>query len=163
MKDRPNIGKIHISPRNESQSPISQIEFTWIAFDQPGISDDQQLSSPIQRYEWTIMVDNQGVQPRHQLLPWQVIQASSNQVYFKLTFSVFSLYVTSWDKTSHMLYNIKGQKFAFYLKKSKYAHFLFSSQTKYLCMFLSLKLIFCTFLFDFSCILQFLRLYIYRC
>ena len=93
MKDRPNIGKIHISPRNESQSPISQIEFTWIAFDQPGISDDQQLSSPIQRYEWTIMVDNQGVQPRHQLLPWQVIQASSSQVYFKLTFSVFSLYV----------------------------------------------------------------------
>ena len=50
--------------------------------------------------------------------------------------------VTSWDKTSHMLQNVKWQKFAFFLKMSKYVHFLFSSKTKYLCKFLSLKLIF---------------------
>ena len=36
--------------------------------------------------------------------------------------------VMSWDKTSHMLQNVKGQKFAFYLKKSIYVHFLFSSK-----------------------------------
>ena len=42
------------------------------------------------------------------------------------------IYVMSWDKTSHMLHNIKGQKFEFYLKMSKFVHFLFSSKTKYL-------------------------------
>ena len=46
---------------------------------------------------------------------------------------------------SHVAKNIKWQKFAFFLKMSKYVHFLFSSKTRYLCQFLSLKLIFTLF------------------
>ena len=69
------------------------------------------------------------------MLPYGMYLAHN---YTKLIFKI----MTSWDKTSHMLHNIKGQKFAFYLKMSKYAHFLFSSKTKYLCTFLSLKWIF---------------------
>ena len=37
-------------------------------------------------------------------------------------------FVASWDKISHMLQNIKGQKFAFYLKKLKYVSFFFRNR-----------------------------------
>ena len=57
--------------------------------------------------------------------------------------------VTSWDKISHMSPNVKGQKFAFYLKMSNYVNFLFSSKTKYLCKFLSRKLMFPPFCYFF--------------
>ena len=53
--------------------------------------------------------------------------------------------VTLWDKTSHMLQNMKLHNFAFYLKMSKYVHFLFSTKKKYLCKFVSIKLIFSHF------------------
>ena len=46
----------------------------------------------------------------------------------------------SWDKTSLILQNVKGQKFVFYLKRSKYVHFLLSSKTKYMCQFLLLMI-----------------------
>ena len=58
-------------------------------------------------------------------------------------------YVTSWDITSHMLPNIKWQKFTFFVKMSKYVYFLFSSKTKYLCKFLSIKSIFALFCYIF--------------
>ena len=62
-----------------------------------------------------------------------------------VTYCGTSSFVTSWDKTSHMLQNVKWQKFAFFSEKSKYVHFMFSSKTKCLCKFLSLKLIFSLF------------------
>ena len=71
------------------------------------------------------------------------IHAESGDLEEKWCF--MRLFVTSWDKTSHMLQNIKWQKFAFFLKMSKYVHFLFSSKTKYLRKFLSIKLIFALF------------------
>ena len=36
--------------------------------------------------------------------------------------------VTSWDKTSHMLQNMKLHNFAFYMKMSKYVHFCFQQK-----------------------------------
>ena len=62
-----------------------------------------------------------------------------------VTLAMTDIYVTSWDKTSHMLQNRKLHKFAFYLKMSKYIHFLFSTKTKYLYKFVSIKLIFSHF------------------
>ena len=63
---------------------------------------------------------------------------------------------------SHVAKHKKWQKFAlFFLKISKYVHFLFSSKTKYLYKFLSLKLIFALFCSSFHAFSAFGELQLY--
>ena len=69
----PTSGPIHMSaPNSSSPEPYEYLVFSWKGFTHPSLIPPTNAMS---HYEWTIMVDYQGKQPREQLLQWQYVKA----------------------------------------------------------------------------------------
>ena len=73
LVSEPKSEPIHMSaPNSSSPEPYEYLVFSWKAFTHPSLIPPTNAMS---HYEWTIMVDYQGKQPREQLLQWQYVKA----------------------------------------------------------------------------------------
>ena len=77
--------------------------------------------------------------------------SSSSSVYKKYEIT----YVTSWDKTSHMLQKIKWQKFAFFSENVKICPFFVFTKNKIFVQVSVILINFCTLLLNFYAFFSF--------
>ena len=82
IRNNPVGDNLNIINPNNTESPISNIQFNWTSFDQPALRTagilDRLESSPISYYEWTVIVDYQGSRPDEQILSWQFVNVTSS-------------------------------------------------------------------------------------